>query len=179
MVQTNKSKVLGASTTVLFRTLSFALNFPAGSEIIISKLDHEANIAAWVDLAARQNLTVRWWVSKSSTNPKLEASDLKELLTEKTVLVTCTHASNILGTIHDILAIAEAVHAIPGALLCVDAVAYAPHREVDVKALGVDFYCFSWYKVCLFFNFHHAGFTTEETRSMVHTCPCSTHRPSV
>jgi selenocysteine lyase/cysteine desulfurase len=62
-------------------------------------------------------------------------------------MVTCTHASNILGTIHDIKAIAEAVHTVPGAMLCVDAVAYAPHRHVDVKALGVDFYAFSWYKV--------------------------------
>ncbi|CZT45664.1 related to selenocysteine lyase [Rhynchosporium secalis] len=139
--------VLGSSTTVLFRTLSFALNIPTGSEIIISKVDHEANISAWVDLAARQNLTVKWWAPKSSTNPKLEASDLKKLLSEKTVLVTCTHASNILGTIHDIAAIAKAVHTVPGAMLCVDAVAYAPHRQVDVKALGVDFYCFSWYKV--------------------------------
>jgi aspartate aminotransferase-like enzyme len=63
------------------------------------------------------------------------------------VLVTCTHASNILGTIHDIKAIADAVHKVPGALLCVDAVAYAPHRQIDVEALGVDFYSFSWYKV--------------------------------
>ncbi|KAL2070872.1 hypothetical protein VTL71DRAFT_13898 [Oculimacula yallundae] len=139
--------VLGSSTTVLFRTLSFALSFAAGSEIIISKVDHEANISAWVDLATRQNLTVKWWAPKAGTNPKLEASDLKDLLSEKTVLVTCTHASNILGTIHDIAGIAETVHTIPGALLCVDAVAYAPHRQVDVKALGVDFYCFSWYKV--------------------------------
>jgi selenocysteine lyase/cysteine desulfurase len=61
--------------------------------------------------------------------------------------VTCTHASNILGTIHDIKAIASAVHTIPGALLCVDAVAYAPHRQIDIKDLGVDFYSFSWYKV--------------------------------
>jgi len=87
--------------------------------------------------------------SKTKENPKLEASDLKELLSEKTVLVTCTHASNILGTIHDIKAIAEAVHKIPGVLLAVDAVAYAPHRKIDVKELGVDFYCFSWYKVLL------------------------------
>ncbi|KAH9214464.1 pyridoxal phosphate-dependent transferase [Leptodontidium sp. 2 PMI_412] len=141
------SIVLGSSTTSLFRTLSFALSFPAGSEIIISKVDHEANIASWVDLAARQNLTIKWWAPKAGTNPKLEVFDLKDLLSEKTVLVTCTHASNILGTIHDIAAIAEAVHTIPGALLCVDAVAYAPHRQIDVKAWGVDFYCFSWYKV--------------------------------
>jgi len=60
--------------------------------------------------------------------------------------VTCTHASNILGTIHDIKGIAKMVHTIPGAMLCIDAVAYAPHRPIDVKDLGVDFYAFSWYK---------------------------------
>lgn len=113
----------------------------------MSKIDHEANIAPWASLAARRKLTLKWWVPKTKENPKLLASDLKDLLSEKTVLVTCTHASNILGTIHDIKAIAEAVHTIPGAFLCVDAVAYAPHRQIDVKALGVDFYSFSWYKV--------------------------------
>ncbi|KAI6711666.1 hypothetical protein JHW43_005811 [Diplocarpon mali] len=144
---TGDSIVLGSSTTSLFRTLSFSLNFPAGSEIIVSKVDHEANIASWVDLAARQDLVLKWWIPKTSRNPKLEASDLEDLLSEKTVMVTCTHVSNILGTIHDIPAIAQAVHTIPGALLCVDAVAFAPHRQIDVTALGVDFYSFSWYKV--------------------------------
>jgi len=139
--------VLGGSTTQLFRNLSFALEFPPGSELIVSRIDHEANIASWVWLAARQNLTLKWWIPKTKENPRLLASDLNDLLTEKTVLVTCTHASNILGTIHDIKAIAQAVRTIPGALLCVDAVAYAPHRQIDVKALGVDFYAFSWYKV--------------------------------
>jgi selenocysteine lyase/cysteine desulfurase len=138
---------LGSSTTQLFRNLSYALEFPAGSELILSKIDHEANIASWVDLATRRNLIIKWWLPKTKENQKLEASDLKELLSDKTVLVTCTHASNILGTIHDIKAIAEAVHTVPGAFLCVDAVAYAPHRPIDVKDLGVDFYCFSWYKV--------------------------------
>lgn len=61
--------------------------------------------------------------------------------------MTCTHTSNILGTIHDIKAIADEVHKVHGAMLCVDGVAFAPHREVDVKALDVDFYAFSWYKV--------------------------------
>jgi len=142
-----KPSVLGSSTTQLFRNLSIALDFPEGSEIIISKIDHEANIAPWVALARRRKLILKWWIPKTTDNPKLLASDLKELLSEKTTLVTCTHASNILGTIHDIKAIAEAVHTVAGALLCVDAVAYAPHRQIDVKALGVDFYSFSWYKV--------------------------------
>lgn len=113
----------------------------------LSGIDHEANTAPWLSLAERQNLTIKWWLPKTKENPKLEASDLRGLLSEKTVLVTCTHSSNILGTIHDIKAIAEAVHTVPGAFLCVDAVAYAPHRQVDVTALGVDFYAFSWYKV--------------------------------
>lgn len=104
-------------------------------------------MASWVSLAARQKLTIKWWKPKTKENPKLLASDLKELLSERTKLVTCTHASNILGTIHDIKAIADAVHTVPGAFLCVDAVAYAPHRQIDVKAFGVDFYAFSWYKV--------------------------------
>jgi len=68
-------------------------------------------------------------------------------MTPRTKFVACTHTSNILGSISPVRAIADVVHKTPGALLCVDAVAYAPHREIDVKALGADFYAFSWYKV--------------------------------
>ncbi|KAL7786221.1 pyridoxal phosphate-dependent transferase [Trichoderma ceciliae] len=138
--------VFGASTTQLFRNLSYAMKLNPGDEIVVSHIDHEANIASWVDLAERQNLALKWWKPKPGPNPELSAHDLTDLLTPKTRLVTCTHASNILGTITDVKAVAEAAHSV-GALLCVDAVAYAPHRDVDVKDLGVDFYCFSWYKV--------------------------------
>lgn len=116
----------------------------------MSAIDHEANIAPWKDLASRLKLTIKWWKPQdsSTTNPKLVPEDLSSLLTPKTRLVTCTHASNVLGTVHDVKAIAAAVHAaVPGALVCVDGVAYAPHRPVDVRALGVDFYVLSWYKV--------------------------------
>lgn len=68
-------------------------------------------------------------------------------MTPKTRLVTCNHVSNIIGTIHPIRQVADLVHSIPGAFLVVDGVAWAPHRPIDVKALDVDFYCFSWYKV--------------------------------
>ncbi|KAI0013421.1 aminotransferase class-V [Xylariaceae sp. FL0662B] len=140
--------VFGPSTTQLFRNLSYALEFKEGDEIIVSSTDHEANIAPWEDLAKRQKLTLKWWTPAPSTNPKLQAADLEALLSPRTRLVTCTHASNILGTITDVRAIADAVHAaVPGALLCVDGVAYAPHRPLDVRALGADFYAFSWYKV--------------------------------
>ncbi|KAI1083323.1 pyridoxal phosphate-dependent transferase [Whalleya microplaca] len=143
----NSKTVFGPSTTQLFRNLSYTLEFKEGDEIIVSSIDHEADIAPWVDLAHRQKLTLKWWTPAPSTNPKLLVEDLQGLLSPRTRLVTCTHASNILGTITDIPAVAAAVHGVPGALLCVDAVAYAPHRALDVKALGVDFYSFSWYKV--------------------------------
>ncbi|WYZ42972.1 hypothetical protein EsH8_VI_000671 [Colletotrichum jinshuiense] len=140
--------VFGASTTQLFRNISHTLSFNKGDEIIVSSVDHEANIASWVDLAARQDLELKWWKSTDATNPKLTVDNLRPLLSEKTRLVTLTHASNILGTIHDVASIATVVHKeTPQGLVCVDGVAYAPHRPVDVKALGVDFYAFSWYKV--------------------------------
>ncbi|THY92426.1 PLP-dependent transferase [Aureobasidium pullulans] len=141
--------VLGPSTTQLFRNLSLALyeHLTPGSEIILSKLDHEANVASWLQMAEWRNLTVKWWDAPDKQNPKLEPSVLKSLLSEKTKLVCCTHTSNILGTISDIKQIAKTVHTVPGALLCIDAVAYAPHRQVDMRDLDVDFYCFSWYKV--------------------------------
>lgn len=140
--------VIGPSTTQLFRNLSIALTYPAGSELILSLCDHEANIASWVQIAKWKNMFVKWWKpSNSTTNPKLLASDLEKLLTDKTRLVACTHTSNILGSITDIKSIADTVHKYPTALLCVDAVAYAPHSPIDVQALGVDFYSFSWYKL--------------------------------
>jgi selenocysteine lyase/cysteine desulfurase len=119
-----------------------------GDEFVISKLDHEANIAAWVDLAEERGITLKWWAGNgSSTNPVLTPESLEPLLSEKTRLVTCTHTSNILGTITDVPALSKVVHKYPRALFCVDGVAFAPHRKVDVKALGVDFYVLSWYKV--------------------------------
>ena len=142
------SIVIGPSTTQLIRNLSIALTYPQDSELIVSLCDHEANIASWVQIARWRNLKLIWWKpSNSKTNPKLTVEDLEKLLTEKTRLVACTHTSNILGSITDIKSIAAAVHKIPGALLCVDAVAYAPHGPVDVQDLGVDFYSFSWYKL--------------------------------
>ncbi|ETS87600.1 hypothetical protein PFICI_01428 [Pestalotiopsis fici W106-1] len=140
--------VFGSATTQLYRNLSYSLQFQEGDEIVISSIDHEANIAPWVDLASREKLTLKWWTPAKSNNPKLLPEDLDALLSPRTRLVTCTHTSNILGTITDVQAVAKTVHdKVPGALVCVDGVAYAPHRPLDVAALGVDFYCFSWYKV--------------------------------
>lgn len=146
-IQANVDEVVfGASTTQLLRTLSWTLHFKPGDEIVISAIDHEANIAPWVDLADRQGLEIKWWRPKDALDPELHPLDLAPLLSARTRLVACTHASNLLGTVTDVRAIADLAHSV-GALVCVDGVAYAPHRLVNVRELGADFYVFSWYKV--------------------------------
>jgi selenocysteine lyase/cysteine desulfurase len=127
--------------------LASALQFNEGDEIILTKMEHETNVKPWLYMADRLKLNVKWWVSSKEDGLKLTPENLKPLLSSKVKFVACTHVSNILGTIHDVRAIADAVHKV-GALLCVDGVSFAPHRQVDVKAFGVDYYSFSWYKVC-------------------------------
>lgn len=155
--------------------LSASLKFPAGSEIILSKMEHETNVKPWLFMAERLGLTVKWWVSSKEDGLQLTAANLKPLLNDKVKFVACTHVSNILGTIHDIKSIAAAVHE-AGALFCVDGVSYAPHRSIDVKDFGVDFYAFSWYKVCRWDD-HSQIFLymcLQASRSMVLILPCST-----
>lgn len=136
---------LGPSSTVLAARLARALGptFAEGDEIIVTNLDHEANIAPWRRLEER-GLRVREWRFRDA-DQALHPEDLDELLTERTRLVACTHCSNLIGTVHDIAEIARRTHE-AGALLCVDGVAFAPHRRIDVRALGADFYFFSTYK---------------------------------
>lgn len=140
--------VIGPSTTQLFSNLSQILDIPPKSEFVLSAVDHEANTSPWVRLAKLQGHQVKWWKPESTDGDLLlTPANLKPLLSSNTKFVSCTHTSNVLGGIQDIKAIAETVHSVPGAMLCVDGVALAPHREIDVKELGVDFYSFSWYKV--------------------------------
>ena len=138
--------VLGPSTTALMGRLATALspNWREGDEVVVTNLDHEANIGAWRRLEER-GLVIREWRFRPETM-RLELEDLEALLNERTKLVAFTHCANVVGTIHDVAAITEKIHA-AGALSCVDGAAYSPHRRVDVKALGVDFYIASLYKV--------------------------------
>ncbi|CAK7200159.1 hypothetical protein SEUCBS139899_002850 [Sporothrix eucalyptigena] len=141
--------MLGASSTQLLRNLATSLHehIQPGDEIVVSSIDHEANMAPWIQLAQDRGATVVWYKPTENKNPRVEAETLRTLLTSKTKLVACTQVSNVLGSIHDAKALADVVHTIPGALFCLDGVAFAPHRAVDVTAWGVDFYAFSWYKV--------------------------------
>lgn len=144
--------VMGPSTTALLRILGIAIGetLSTGDEIIVSLSEHESNFGPWENLERKGIKLVRWPVEPQSY--RLDPQRLASLMTERTKLVCCTHASNILGTINPIREFADIAHA-HGAKICVDAVAYAPHRMVDVRALDVDYYVFSFYKV---YGPHHA-----------------------
>ncbi|SDS31028.1 cysteine desulfurase-like protein [Gramella sp. MAR_2010_147] len=137
--------VIGSSTTMLMRILSISISkqWKKGDEVIVTNTDHEANVSPWMDLKEK-GIEVRIWKVNPETL-ELEISDLRKLMNSRTKLVAVTHASNVLGTINPIKKISKEVHK-AGALICVDGVAYAPHRKVDVQELDADFYTFSWYK---------------------------------
>ncbi|MCX7340934.1 MAG: cysteine desulfurase-like protein [Hyphomicrobiales bacterium] len=137
--------VLGPTTSALMRLLATAMapQFSPGDEVIVTVFDHESNIGPWHILQER-GVVFRVWTINPDTF-RVDLDDLRQLMSKRTRLVAVTHASNILGTINPIAEIAAIVHA-GGAKLAVDAVAYAPHRAVDVQASGADFYAFSFYK---------------------------------
>jgi cysteine desulfurase family protein (TIGR01976 family) len=138
--------VMGGSTTHLLQILCRAIapSIQTGDEIIVTNCDHEANIGPWVRLCEERGATLRVW-PVDAQSMELELGDLDALLNEKTRFVAMTHASNILGSVNPVAEVARRVHAV-GGQLCVDAVAYAPHRLVDVQASGADYYVFSFYK---------------------------------
>lgn len=137
--------VTGSSSTMLLRQLAQGMlkNLKEGDEIIVTNCDHEANIGAWRSLERFGVIIKVWEINNQSF--ELELSDLGDLITDRTALVAFTHASNILGTINPVKEISTFVHE-RGALVCVDGVAYAPHRLIDVQDLDVDFYVYSFYK---------------------------------
>lgn len=137
--------VFGPSTTVLLQNLARAMRsqLKPGDEVIVTMSDHESNIGPWVSLQ-EFGIVLKFWPLNHDTL-SLELDDLALLMTDRTKLVAVTHVSNILGQVNPVAEIARFVHD-RGARLCVDAVAYAPHRAIDVQAWDVDYYVFSLYK---------------------------------
>jgi len=129
---------------------ALAKEWAPGDEVVVTRLDHDANVRPWVQAAASAGATVRW-VGFDRDTAELAVADVREQLSQRTRLVAVTGASNVLGTRPDLPAIAEAVHE-AGALLYVDGVHLTPHAPVDVRAIGADFYACSPYK---FFGPHH------------------------
>ncbi|MFP5020223.1 cysteine desulfurase-like protein [Pseudonocardia phyllosphaerae] len=136
--------VFGRSATALTFDLArtLAATWEPGDEVVVTRLDHDANIRPWVLAAEAAGVTVRWLGFDPETT---ELDDVTPLLSGRTRLVAVTGASNLVGTRPDVPAIAEAVHA-AGALLVVDGVHLTAHEPVDVTALGADFYLCSPYK---------------------------------
>jgi cysteine desulfurase family protein (TIGR01976 family) len=144
--------VMGPTSTLLVQLLAKAMahQFTPGDEVVVTRADHESNIGAWVGLESI-GVIPRFWEVNAETGA-LDLDDLGRVMSSRTKLVAFTHASNILGTIHPVAEITRFVHG-RGARVCVDGVAYAPHRVVDVRAWDVDYYVLSLYKV---YGPHHA-----------------------
>nr|MBA3309479.1 cysteine desulfurase-like protein [Nocardioidaceae bacterium] len=144
--------VFGRSMTQLTYDVARALakQWGEGDEVVVTRLDHDANIRPWVHAAQSCGATVRW-AEFDRDSAELPVAAVADLLSERTRLVAVTAASNLLGTRPDIPAIAQAAHAV-GALVYVDGVHLTPHAAVDVGELGADLFVCSPYK---FFGPHH------------------------
>ncbi|QCR18160.1 cysteine desulfurase-like protein [Agrococcus sp. SGAir0287] len=139
--------VHGRSATQLTFDLARALakTWRAGDEVVVSRLDHDANVRPWIIAAESVGATVRW-IDFDPATAEVDVDAARAQLTERTRLVAITGASNVLGTKPPVRAIADAAHAL-GALVHVDAVHLAAHAPIDVAELGADLLVCSPYKL--------------------------------
>ena len=138
--------ILGPNMTTLTYRLAatLAAGWGPGDEIVVTRLDHDANVRPWVQAAAAAGVTVRW-ADVQLPEGDLPAAQFAELIGDRTRLVAVSAASNLIGTRPDVAAITALAHA-SGALSYVDGVHATPHGPVDVRDLGADFYATSAYK---------------------------------
>ena len=132
------------STLTLHIGRSIGATLSPGDEIVVTTLDHEANVSTWEAMAADRGLTVRK-VDIREDDVTLDLEDLESKLSNRTKLVAIGYASNAVGTINPVREIVARAHEV-GALTYVDAVAFAPHGPIDVRALDTDFLVCSAYK---------------------------------
>ena len=145
--------IFGANMTTLTLHISRSLarQLKPGDEIVVTRLDHDANISPWLLVAEDRGCKVTW-IDFDPQDCTLKLDEFEQALERKPRIVAFGYASNAVGTINPVRKITEMAHA-AGALVYVDAVQYAPHGPIDVQALGVDFLVCSSYK---FFG-PHAG----------------------
>jgi cysteine desulfurase family protein (TIGR01976 family) len=138
--------ILGPNMTTLTYRLArtLAAGWGPGDEVVVTRLDHDANVRPWVQAAAAAGATVRW-ADVQLPEGDVPVATFAGLISERTRLVAVTAASNLIGTRPDVPAITALAHA-AGALSYVDGVHATPHGPVDVRALGADFYATSAYK---------------------------------
>lgn len=138
--------VFGPNMTTLTLSISRSLGrtLQPGDEIVVTRLDHDANIAPWLLVAEDRGCTVRS-VDFHEEDCTLDMEDFARQINERTKIVAVGYASNAVGTINDVQRVVEMAHAV-GAVCFIDAVQYAPHRPIDVQALDCDFLVCSAYK---------------------------------
>ncbi|WP_213563117.1 SufS family cysteine desulfurase, partial [Staphylococcus auricularis] len=119
-------------------------NVEAGDDIVVTEMEHHANIVPWQQLAKRKNANLKF--IPMTEDGELDIEAVKETITDNTKLVAVTHVSNVLGTINDVKAITEIAHE-HDAVISVDGAQAAPHMALDVQDLDVDFYSFSGHKM--------------------------------
>jgi len=119
-------------------------NVGAGDEIVTTAMEHHSDIVPWQQLAMRKGATLK--IIRETENGRLDMEHAAELITERTKIVATTHMSNVLGTVVDVKALADAAHAV-GAVILIDAAQSVPHMPVDVQALDCDFMAFSAHKM--------------------------------
>lgn len=139
--------VFGLNTTSLMFAFSrmLARAWRPGDNIVLTRMDHDANVGPWIIAAQERGVDVRW-LDFDPGGFRYRYEELPYLIDRRTRLVACNHASNLIGTVNDVKRIAEAAHA-EGALCVVDGVQSAPHMLIDVQAIGCDLFAFSPYKV--------------------------------
>jgi cysteine desulfurase family protein (TIGR01976 family) len=135
----------GMNATSFIRLVSLAIGqtIDTRNEIVVTDMDHEANLATWLGLE-RNGAKVAWWKMRDDGN--LHAEDLVPLVSSRTRLVACTLTSNAIGSIVDVAAAAQVAHA-AGAEIFLDAVHYGPHGLIDVQAFECDYLVCSGYKI--------------------------------
>jgi cysteine desulfurase family protein (TIGR01976 family) len=140
--------VFGMNMTTLNFTLSRTLgrDLHPGDEIVITRLDHDGNVAPWLELAEDRGLVIKM-ADVVLPDCSLDFDDLERLLSDRTRVVSFPWASNAVGTIVDARRVSELAHSV-GALAWVDAVQYAPHQPIDVRAIEADVVMCSPYKFC-------------------------------
>ena len=136
----------GPNMTTLTYAMSRAIGreLEPGDEIVVTRLDHDANVSPWLQMAEDRGVTVRW-AEIHDESCTLDIADLASKINERTKLVAVGYASNAVGTINPVKVIVKLAHA-AGALAYIDAVHYGPHGLIDVQALDCDFLVCSTYK---------------------------------